>query len=598
VKIWDVYSKQLATCLTNKGDILALAFSPDGNQLAVGASSEIRIWNTRTWREAESVVITNGVRVESLCFTPDGARLVAANTGDIGIWQLQERPEELDPLQRPIAPSPGQHACTLITNGRRVVHATRPTLLGSANVILQDLETGDSRPIWASKHHNVRTLAVSPDNQWLALALNAGPIEVRALQIITGLNHDPTVSYILDTTGVFALAFSPDGRLLAVGGRNGRLELWETATWHKLRTGLGNLRSLTDIAFSPDTNVPLLATSSADGTVRLWSTGPWERGGVLAWPDETLTQSVDPNWTTALHVDPQRGTYALWDLATGVILAEHPVPYPAGEIAWANISPGGSLVACALKDQSIRLWDPAGNAGQGEERWRLPPQARVTMLHFSPDGNLLFGLGGGKMWVWEVTTGREIGSARNSWCYFIYRPQFTSSQHQLAIPFGSEGEICLWDFAGSGEIIRFEGRHLDCLDLAVSPDGRTIATVNRGGTLKLWDVAARKEIGEIVGRGLGFFVVAFSPDSRRVIGGSADELKVWDIQTRREVADLSAGADSLEAYSLLFQDPDTLLVAGANGIRRLHAPSFAKIEAAESRRKIEEGRWKIANGAE
>jgi len=599
VKIWDVSSNHAVTCLTNEGDILALAFSPDGNRLAVGTSSGIRLWITRTWRESEAIVITNGVRVESLCFTPNGARLVAANTCDIGVWQAQERPEELDPLQRPIEYSPGQHAFALVSNGGRVVHANRPTRVGSANVILQDFETGSSRPIWASKHHNVRTLAVSPNDQWLALALNVGPVEVLDLhEPEEGLGTNPAASCVLDTTGVFALAFSPDGKLLAVGGRNGRLELWETATWRKLQTGLGNLLSITDIAFSPDTNLPLLATSSADGTVRLWSAARWEKADVLAWPGDNLTEFLDPNWRTAMYVDRERGTYALWDLATGSIIAEHVVPYPAREVGWANIGPGGKLMACSLKDRSLRLWEVGANAGQGEERWRIPTQAAVSMLHFSPEGKLLFGLGGGGMWVWDVRAGREIGSAKNSWCYFIYRPQFTASQHQLAIPYGSKGKICLWDFAGSGEITLFEGCHPDCLDLAISPDGRTIATVNRGGTLKLWDVTTRKEINEIVGRGLGLFVVAFSPDSQRVISGSTDELKVWDIQTRREVGDLSAGADNPEVYSLLFQDPNTLLVAGANGIRRLHAPSFAEIEAAEKGRKIGDDGSKIGKGEE
>lgn len=582
VKIWDLVSTQQVNCITNGGWILALAFSPNANRLAVGWGQGIKVWDTRSWQEEDAVVITNGVRVESLCFTPDGRRLIGVNDADFGIWKVEGEPEELNPLERQVSYGPGQWACALSSDGRFLAHARTTWAGGSRAALLRDLESEAALTIRESKTVAVRTLALSPDDRWLAVAPVIGRLEVYGFHDPPGLGQAPTESHILDTKEVFALAFSPDGKLLAAGGINGRIELWETATWRRLQTSLGHFNGITDIAFSPDTNAPVLVTTSMDGTVRLWSTSLWEPEDLL--PLDAAPLGWDPNWETAIHIDREEGTYTLWDFATQSIRARNPLPYAITNLAVvnfaANIGPRGKLLAFPLMDQSIRLWDPAGNGGKGVERWNIPTEGLLDMLflHFSSDGSLLLGFEeGGEMWVWDVEGRREIASATTSWGCWPYQAQFTADQQRLAIPYGREGEVCLWDFAGSGQIIRFEGRHPGCQNLALSPDGSTLATVSWGGTLKLWDVAACKEILEVEGRGFPLFAVTFSPDGQRVLTGSDDELKVWDVRTGREVCDLRG--DPPGAWFLHFQDSDTLLACTPKGLRRLHAPSFAEIEA-------------------
>jgi len=221
------------------------------------------------------------------------------------------------------------------------------------------------------------------------------------------------------------------------------------------------------------------------------------------------------------------------------------------------------------------------------ERWKISTRRRVDKLHFSPDGRLLFGMvepatEGGMMWVWDVEKGLEISSTSNCWAStLVYTlPQFTADQRRLAIPYGNEGQVCLWDFAGSGKPLVLEGRHQDCSNLALSPNGETLATVG-AGMVKLWDVQSGRVIGVLEGRGCALAAVTFSPDGERVIAGGEDEVKVWDLRTHREVANL-CGA-TVDGWVLRFQDRDTLVVLTGEDVLRLHAPSFAEIEAAEGR---------------
>jgi WD40 repeat protein len=204
-------------------------------------------------------------------------------------------------------------------------------------------------------------------------------------------------------------------------------------------------------------------------------------------------------------------------------------------------------------------------------------------LHFSRDGTLLFGLGRDVdvMWIWDVEGGREIGAAANDWDSYFYRPQFTADRKQLAIAHGKDGRIVLWDFAGSGKLLPFDGQHPRCMSLALSPDGTTLATGCWEGVLKLWDVASRRMIREIRERRLPFCSVTFTPDGQRVFTASIDEISVWDVATGREVCSLKG--DPPGGVFLYFQDADTLLAGRSTGIRRLHAPSLAEIEKAEQR---------------
>jgi len=582
VKIWDLsLNRQVHHLGGGNVSVFSLAFSPDGSQLAVGGWGGMMLWNARTWRKEDAVRIIDQGRVDSLRFSPDGRRLVAANDSGLGIWHRETGRGELAPIRSVPVGSVGQHSCALSADGQIVAHATITNGPFSAKVILRNLETGATRTIWESKTHNARTLAWSPDGKWLVLARNVGVLEVCDTSNLGETPEATPEARTLDTEYVFALAFSPDGKILAAGCINGRIELYDTATWRKRDTLTGHHSWIMDIAFSPDPNASLLATASDDGTVRLWSTAPKPREDLVPLPAHP--EGWDPNWETVIYLDRKEGTYRLYDYKEQALRPRQPLPYAATNVVTATVAPRAEALAFALEDGSVRLWD---RTGQRQELWSVPARAGVGRLHFSSDGRLLFGMGerGSMMWVWDVGKGREVASAKNSWNMgFWYLPQFTTNQQQLAIPFGLQGDVCLWDFAGSGRILRFKGRHPGCNNVALSPDGRTLATVNRAGTIKLWNVESRTATATIEGSGLPLMSVIFSPDGERLITGGPGEIKIWDVNTRREVGDL--GGDPVEAWNVFFRNPDTLLLATTKGIRILHAPSLAKIEAEERNRK-------------
>jgi WD40 repeat protein len=133
---------------------------------------------------------------------------------------------------------------------------------------------------WTGQDFERRFLAPAEGGQSLGIAVSGDRIAVahRAGLVLVHDAAQGDVVHRLATEGApFAVAWSPDRRLLAVGTWSGGLEVWDAATGRRLRTLRVHARVITGLAWSDDPG--LLASASRDGTVRLWDV---ERGHVLA----------------------------------------------------------------------------------------------------------------------------------------------------------------------------------------------------------------------------------------------------------------------------------------------------------------------------
>ncbi|MCP5522263.1 MAG: protein kinase [Verrucomicrobiales bacterium] len=583
VRVWDLDSQTQIHGLKLGEAVPALAFSPDGSQLAVGADATLLLWNARTWHTNDILVITNGVRVESVHFSNDGSRLYAVNWTELGIWQLAGGVREVRPLPYVFGMSPGQHAMDLSADGRYAAFRTLSTSPRRSQLMIQDLRTGAQHCLWEGGPDQVRTLAFSPDGSRLVVAYSLEPVSVYDFPACLESTHRPVEARKLAAKGTYidSLAFSADGRLLAMGDDRGNIEVWEVPAWRRVRELRGHERWILDLAFSSDTNDTFLASASGDGTVRLWRGVDAPQEELVPWSTDDLPLFAGPKLEHTVHVDSTSKTCRIADNLKGSLGPVLDLPFPADNITNVNVSADGLLLAFALRDRTVAVWDCRGKTN----RWHTQTQDQVLIPHFSPDGTLLFGMKpyGGRMWIWDAENGRQIGCADNPWAEFLfYFPQFTRDRRQLAIPYGVESTVCLWDFAGTGERKPFEGRHPECFNLAISPDNRTLATISWQGTIQLWDVPTRRATKRMGGSAAALMGVTFSPDNKRVLVSSGYEIQVWDVETGREVANFPG--DALCAMHLRFKDDDTLLATSVFGLARMQAPSFDEIDAFEGRK--------------
>jgi dipeptidyl aminopeptidase/acylaminoacyl peptidase len=263
----------------------------------------------------------------------------------------------------------------------------------------------------------------------------------------TKLQHD-------EPKGIRSLAFSPDGKTLALALYDGKIKLLDAGTGKEQQVLKGHTNGVNCVTFSPDGQT--LASASLDQTAKLWDlkTGK-EKMTLRGHTEYVLCVTFSPDGQTlgtcsGTSTHPQTGGNAkLWDVTTGKDRAT--MASPQTPMEYLAFSPDGRTVATASWDGNVHLWD--AKTGNALSKFAAHVQGGFA-IQFSRDGKTLATAGGtnggpgGEVKLSEVPSGREIAVLRH--------PSNVWSVH-------------------------------------FSPDGRTLAVACWDNTVKLWELASRKE---------------------------------------------------------------------------------------------------------
>jgi RNA polymerase sigma factor (sigma-70 family) len=507
--------------------VAAVAFAPDGKALLSGGYGDevaARLWDPSTGRELRTFGGRSRHSGYSAALAPDGKTLATACGADdaaIRLWDAatgkelrrfggqSTRADEVSIPGWPLAFSP---------DGKTLAAANRSDPLS-----LWEVATGARLRQFGQRELGTTCFAFSPDGKTLASGGFDG--QVHLWDVATGQECRRCVGHQRYIGGV---AFSPDGRVLASGSYDETIRLWDSGTGKELRRfgrpAPGDQRLFYAVAFSPDGK--LLASGSSDYLVRLWDVATGKEVRQLEGHQGAV-------WSVAFSADGRvlasggdGGTIRLWDTATGKALPR--AGGPESPIRCLAVSPDGrTLASGGDQDETVRLWE----AGTGKELRRLQvregPVLEVQCAAFSPDGKALAAgtnyqgqpESNYEVQVWEAATGKALSRFKGRG--HIRALAYSPGGRLLALSSYWEKNICLWDVAAGKELGRFrdEVEHVD--SLALSPDGKTLASGNRQGTLRLWDVAAGTERGRFDDLPGNWQALAFSPDGKAVVSGSA-----------------------------------------------------------------------------
>jgi WD40 repeat protein/DNA-binding SARP family transcriptional activator len=368
------------------GNIAVTSFSPDGRTLATGADNgTVTLWDVRSGAVRETFE-GHSAAVRAAVFSPDGRTLYTASyDGSVIAWDVSGARRLGQPFR--FTPRPGGVATWSDVSPERSLFALSPgpnriTLWRSATQRLLGQLRGPVGDVYG--------LAFSRDGSLVAAAGSRNAV-------LWNVWTRSVVSVMSVPHGAAGVAFSPDGRTLAIGRNDGVAALYDLRTGKKTRDlGAAGLPSIPDIDFSPDGK--LLASAKLDGTVTVWDIGEQRLAFDLPGAIAAFAVRFSPDGRL-VAVGDSSGKVVFWDAAGGKRVAD-PLAGAGGSVNSIDFDPIGRTLATASQDGWIRLWDVATRKLIGAP---LPGSTSGGSVSFFPDGKRLLGVfSSGTGIVWNV----------------------------------------------------------------------------------------------------------------------------------------------------------------------------------------------------
>jgi WD40 repeat protein len=589
--------------------VSALAFSADSHTFAMGGvKGEVAVMDLRTGRVRTSGAVPEAA-CQALAFAPGGASLaVATADGGVYLWEVERgvprllltrtephrhwEPARADPRPLLARPKnlPGVTCLAFSPDGKTLAvgyHvATKGVIQGQGwgTIFLWDLEASHCSAFFQGHRDSVHCLAFSPDSKTLASSggLANAPGELRLWDAQGGFPGFARGDLRGVTDRPTALAFSPDGRLLAGGNLDGIVKVWEPARDHQpVATLDAHQQPIRSLAFASDGRI--LVTADLEPSVKRWDlsralgstdlrghryplrglafapdgktlvtvtghhTGPGLLNDVTHWdlsryvPAQKLSVAHDrgPPLLTecALSPDGKRlaapgygGIVFWWETDTVQPRGKLPVQKPS--VVPLVFSADGRRLAGASKDGMIRLWDLDTQEKLARFSCACPD---VNCLALGPGGRLLAVAGRDRtVKVWDLTSRQQVGSLEEPG-QAVTALAFSPDGQTLA-GCGGDKAVWVWDVA-TGKVRAFTGHTRLVLQVAYRPDGQTLASAGEDGTVKLWEVRSGQVRLTLQGPGGDLRLLAFSADGKVLAAaGAANTVRVWQMATEEEAA--------------------------------------------------------------
>ncbi|MHA2244329.1 MAG: WD40 domain-containing protein [Candidatus Hodarchaeales archaeon] len=370
------------------------------------------------------------------------------------------------------------------------------------------------------------------------------------------------------TQPVKTIAFSPDGSLLASGGEDNLIKLWDVTLGTEILTLPGHVSDIRMVTFSPDGTK--LASASEDDIIKIWSTTSWENIRNLTHTESLLSLAFSPDGKLLVSGD-WTGYISIWNTTNW---KEEPKTKKAlaGIANYIDFSPDGKLLAACGAPKTIKIWNTTElllNIDSEPIFYSTEHSDIVNEVKFSPDGKMLASAcSDSKFWLWDLDGGNITykynehddkggGSLIDHFSSIAFSPIGS-----LVASGGEDSSIRLWDAAKNITVRILSGHETYVSRVVFSPDGTLLASSSKDKTIKLWNVARGAKKRTFLGHEAAITSITYSPNGELLASGSEDNsIKLWNITSSTELQTLNRHEKTVTSVAF---SPSSSLLASAS----------------------------------
>jgi WD40 repeat protein len=526
-----------------------LAFSPDGKILALaGYDGNVYICESATGKELQRFLGGADTYIMSVAFSPNGKAVVAGGSWKVAlrVWELETGKEA---VKLELQEKANFQSVAYGPLGKTIAAAGPRSGGKGQSIHLWDATTG--KHLWeaAGPTQNTAAISFSRDGKILAAGGSGGPIH----------RYDPETGKEDATLGdpAYAIAFSPKQDILAGGNTDGSISLWDPITSKEVRKLKGHPAWVKVLSFSPDGKT--LASCGDDESIRVWDVGTGKELHPSPWHEyHVMGVSYLPGGKTLASISGDQ-TVRLWDATTGKELHQFDLGrfLPPGRIRSGGaevvttsfyalaLSPDGKTLGARACDRSFHFWDTT--TGKALELFRSKEKpAQLISVVYLPDGkSVIKGDAEGIARVWDVASGeqeRELDLQKDA-------PQRRKPANHFAVVRDGKivatqcaNSVYLWEPDKGTVVNKYDFKHDWFHARAMSEDGQTLV-YEADNQLVLARFGDTDDGQPTFTRSLGrrqVFGVAFSADGKLLAITPQDlpGVSLWEVATNQEVARL------------------------------------------------------------